>query len=76
MTIQRGDYRNENLGRSRQAGDPVLAVSALPLPLRHPGAEIRSSRMAATDRLLRLNAARGYRSFRKMPNAGLLETTG
>jgi hypothetical protein len=32
--------------------------------------------MAATDRLLRLNAARGYRSFRMMPNAGLLETTG
>jgi hypothetical protein len=76
MTKQPGDYLDENLGRSGQAGDPVLAVSALPLPLRHPGAEIRSSRMAATDRLLRLNAARGYRSFRMMPNAGLLETTG
>jgi hypothetical protein len=31
--------------------------------------------MAATDRLLRLNEARGYRSFRMMPDAGLLETT-
>jgi hypothetical protein len=31
--------------------------------------------MATAERLMRFNEVRGYRSFRMMPNAGLLETT-
>ncbi|GEO42851.1 FkbM family methyltransferase [Skermanella aerolata] len=71
----------EGLERTIARHRPYILIEILPYSVSRidqdgaVAAEIRSSRMAATDRLLGLNAARGYRSFRMMPNAGLLETT-
>ncbi len=71
----------DGLERTIARHRPYILIEILPYSVSRidqdgdVAAEIRSSRMAATDRLLRLNDARGYRSFRMMPNAGLLETT-
>jgi FkbM family methyltransferase len=71
----------EGLERTIARHRPYILIEILPYSVGRidqngdVAAEIRSSRMAATERLLHLNEARGYRSFRMMPNAGLLETT-
>jgi hypothetical protein len=72
----------EGLERTIARHRPYILIEILPYSVGRIdqdgeiAAEIRSRRMAATDRLLRLNDARRYRSFRMLPNAGLLETTG
>ena len=71
----------EGLERTIARHRPYILIEILPYSVGRidqngaVAAEIRNSRMAATDRLLGLNAARRYRSFRMMPNAGLVETT-
>jgi FkbM family methyltransferase len=71
----------DGLGRTITHHRPYILIEILPYSVSRidqdgeVATEIRTRRMAATDRLLRLNDARGYRSFRMLPNAGLLETT-
>ena len=71
----------DGLERTVRRHRPYVLIEILPYtvdPIGRDGpvaAGIRDRRAAAVERLLRQNADRGYRSFRMMPDAGLLETT-
>jgi FkbM family methyltransferase len=68
------------LERTIRRHRPYISIEILPYSVGRidqngpVAAEIRSQRMAAVERLLRMNEAWGYRSFRMMPDAELLET--
>lgn len=70
----------DGLERTVRRHRPYVLIEILPYtvdPIGRDGpvaAGIRDRRTAAVERLLRQNRNRGYRSFRMMPDAGLLET--
>ncbi|EWY41481.1 hypothetical protein N825_27315 [Skermanella stibiiresistens SB22] len=71
----------EGLERTVARHRPYISIEILPYSVSRidqdgpVAASIREGRLAAVERLSRMNGARGYRSFRMLADAKLLETT-